>query len=187
MCADTDVIGVCFYVMGAIDGFTPMGAMPGTTEPTSSGGAHCRSSSSKARRDSAPSTRTRSASPTSARPRTGWSARCRAGAHSSTVIRSSRATARRVAGRRPRRRLARGEPARRVPHRHHPRRLPVRQRDVRARRSPSSRRSSTGSCRRSAILSSTSAGCSAHGASPATRPARLHSSSRGRACRRAPI
>jgi aminoglycoside phosphotransferase (APT) family kinase protein len=28
-CADTDVIGVCFYVMGAIDGFTPMGAMPG--------------------------------------------------------------------------------------------------------------------------------------------------------------
>ncbi|HEX4492884.1 MAG TPA: phosphotransferase family protein [Acidimicrobiia bacterium] len=28
-CDDTDVIGVCFYVMGAIDGFTPMGAMPG--------------------------------------------------------------------------------------------------------------------------------------------------------------
>jgi aminoglycoside phosphotransferase (APT) family kinase protein len=29
VCADTDVIGVCFYVMGAIDGFTPMGQMPG--------------------------------------------------------------------------------------------------------------------------------------------------------------
>src|SRR5260221_2575463 len=28
-CADTEVIGVCFYVMGAIDGFTPMGQMPG--------------------------------------------------------------------------------------------------------------------------------------------------------------
>ena len=28
-CADTDVIGVCFYVMGAIDGFTPMGQLPG--------------------------------------------------------------------------------------------------------------------------------------------------------------
>ena len=30
VCADTDVIGVCFYVMGAIDGFTPMGQMPGS-------------------------------------------------------------------------------------------------------------------------------------------------------------
>ncbi|MCE2392511.1 MAG: phosphotransferase family protein [Proteobacteria bacterium] len=27
-CADTQVIGVCFYVMEAIDGFTPMGALP---------------------------------------------------------------------------------------------------------------------------------------------------------------
>ena len=28
-CADTDVIGVCFYAMEAIDGFTPMGELPG--------------------------------------------------------------------------------------------------------------------------------------------------------------
>ncbi len=28
-CADTDVIGVCFYVMEWIDGFTPMGPLPG--------------------------------------------------------------------------------------------------------------------------------------------------------------
>jgi aminoglycoside phosphotransferase (APT) family kinase protein len=28
-CPDTDVIGVCFYVMAVIDGFTPMGQMPG--------------------------------------------------------------------------------------------------------------------------------------------------------------
>jgi aminoglycoside phosphotransferase (APT) family kinase protein len=28
-CADTDIIGVCFYVMQPIDGFMPMGALPG--------------------------------------------------------------------------------------------------------------------------------------------------------------
>jgi aminoglycoside phosphotransferase (APT) family kinase protein len=29
VCADTGVIGVCFYVMAEVDGFTPIGALPG--------------------------------------------------------------------------------------------------------------------------------------------------------------
>ena len=104
-------------------------------------------------------------SPTSARSRATSSARRRAGARSSRAMPSSRAgRGREHSGRRARRALAGGDTARSasrpgILHGDYP----PRERDVPLRRTRSSRRSSTGSCARSAIRCSTSAGCSPRG------------------------
>ena len=159
-CADTDVIGVCFYVMGAIDGFTPMGPLPGSY-----------GTDVEWRRTLSFELVEGAAAPGRGRRERGRAVGFRQGrelvgapgvavAFTARRLLAARGLRRvRAPGCRPGRRLARGEPAGGLPHRHHPRRLPVRQRDVRSPTHPSSRRSSTGSCRHSAIRCSTSVGC----------------------------
>ena len=90
-CDDLDVIGVCFYLMAPIDGFTPPGDAGLRGRPRLAA-APRGGDGRRARRSSARSTTRRSGSATSASRRTGSNARSAAGAASSRGTPSSRAT-----------------------------------------------------------------------------------------------
>ena len=158
VCDDPSVLGRTFYLMGFVDGWSPMDLDDGSgrrrSTPTSTRGRAWPTSWSRASRCCRRSTGRPRACRTSAGPTASTSARSTGGPRSSSGSRAASSPgfdeAIGVAAR---------PPADRLHPRPHARRLPVRQRDVPARRARRGwPRSSTGRWARSATRSSTSAG-----------------------------